>query len=138
MPWFANQGPHAGMFHSYPKTWATEQRREFARIQILCRARIRIGNRQYAGYLHNISQGGAKLRTLTPIRRPGHVILRLPDLPALRCQLRWTDSYNAGVSFELKLPLELLLEWALTRSGPGETDHVTENEISALGNLAAD
>jgi len=128
------------MFHSHPKTWATEhpQRREFARIQILCRARIRIGNRQYAGYLHNISQGGAKLRTLTPIRRLGHVILRLPDLPALRCQLRWMDSYNAGVSFELKLSSKLLSHWARTRSGSGETDHVTEAKIFALGTLAAD
>jgi hypothetical protein len=127
------------MFHSHLKTWATEhpQRREFARIQILCRARIRIGNRQYAGYLHNISQGGAKLRTLTPIRRLGHVILRLPDLPALRCQLRWTDSYNAGVSFELKLPSKLLSDWARTRSASDENDHVTEAEIFALGNLAA-
>ena len=127
------------MFHSHPKTWATEhpQRREFPRIHILCRARIRIGNRQYAGYLHNISQGGAKLRTLTPIRRLGHVILRLPDLPSLRCQLRWTDSYNAGVSFELKLPSKLLSDWARTRSGSDEIDHVTEAEIFALGNLAA-
>jgi hypothetical protein len=128
------------MFHSHPETWATEhpQRREFARIQILCRARIRIGNRQYAGYLHNISQGGAKLRTLTPIRRVGHVILRLPDLPALRCQLRWTDSYNAGVSFELKLPSKLLSDWARARSGFGDIDQVTEAEILALGNLAVD
>lgn len=66
------------------------------------------------------------------------MILRLPDLPALRCQLRWTDSYNAGVSFELKLPSKLLSDWARTRSGSGETDHVTEAEIFALGNLAAD
>lgn len=128
------------MFHSNPKTWATEdpQRREFPRFRILCRARIRIGNRQYAGYLHNISQGGAKLRTLTPIRRVGHVILRLPDLPALRCQLRWTDSYNAGVSFELKLPSKLLSDWARARSGFGDIEQVTEAEILALGNLAAD
>ena len=56
------------VYHSHPQTWATEDfsRREFPRLQIDCRARIRIGNRQYAGYLH-ISQGGAKLRTITPI-----------------------------------------------------------------------
>jgi hypothetical protein len=62
----------------------------------------------------------------------------LPDLPALRCQLRWTDSYNAGVSFELKLPSKLLSDWARARSGFGDIDQVTEAEILALGNLAVD
>lgn len=122
------------MFHSNPKTWATEdpQRREFPRFRILCRARIRIGNRQYAGYLHNISQGGAKLRTLTPIRRLGNVILRLPDLPALRCQLRWMDSYNAGVAFELPLAPQMLSDWARTRSTSSEFNNVVEAEIIEL------
>lgn len=122
------------MFHSDPETWAKvhPQRREFPRFQILCRARIRIGNRQYAGYLHNISQGGAKLRTLTPIRRLGNVILRLPDLPALRCQLRWTDSYNAGVSFELSLAPQMLSDWARTRSTSSELNNVAEAEIIEL------
>jgi hypothetical protein len=35
-----------------------------------------IGSRHYAGYLHNISRGGAKLRTITPIRKVGAVLLR--------------------------------------------------------------
>ena len=106
------------MYHSNPQSWIAEEasRREFARLQIDCRARIRIGNRQYAGYLHNISQGGAKLRTITPIHRVGAVILRLPDLPPLHCDLRWTDSYNAGVMFGTKLSEDALLRWAETRT----------------------
>src|SRR6478609_8514626 len=79
------------------------QRRRFSRLEIQCRARIRIGDRQYAGYIHNISRGGAKLRTITPIRRLGTVVLRLPDLPPLRCRLCWTDAYHAGVTFESPL-----------------------------------
>ena len=92
------------------------RRREFRRYNVQCRARIRIGNRQYAGYIHNISRGGAKLRTITPIRRLGNVILRLPDLPPLCCRLRWTDSFHAGVSFEMLLPASVLSRWAKTRS----------------------
>lgn len=95
---------------------ASSQRREFPRYEVQCRARIRIGDRQYAGYIHNISQGGARLRTITPIRRIGSVILRMPDLPPLRCKLRWTDSYNAGVAFELRLPEAELQRWAEARS----------------------
>jgi hypothetical protein len=92
------------------------QRREFARVDIQCRARIVIGNRHYAGYLHNISRGGAKLRTISPIGKLGNILLRLPDLPPLRCRLRWSDSYNAGVAFELPLPAADLAKWTRNRS----------------------
>jgi hypothetical protein len=104
------------------KSQLPRQRRKFPRHAIVCRARIRIGSRQYAGYLHDIGQGGARLRTITPIRRVGNVILRLPDLPPLRCQLRWTDSYNAGVAFELTLSRAELSAWARSRSA-GEPQH---------------
>jgi hypothetical protein len=92
----------------------TEARR-FRRHSIQCRARIRIGTRHYAGYIHNISAAGAKLRTIAPIRRPGIVLLSLPDLPLLRCQLRWSNAYNAGVSFDVPLSRRTFLAWARTR-----------------------
>lgn len=93
------------------------QRRRFPRIEIQCRARILIGTRQYAGYLHNISRGGAKLRTISSIRKLGPVMLRLPDLPPLRCRLCWSDSYHAGVKFELPLAARDFREWMKTRGG---------------------
>jgi hypothetical protein len=77
------------------------QRRNFRRYEIQYPARILIGTRQYAGLLQNISPGGARLRTMTPIRKTRKVLLRLPDLPPLPFQLRWTHSYSAGVAFEL-------------------------------------
>ena len=90
--------------------------RQFPRIAILCPARIRIGNRQYAGYIHNISAGGAKLRTISAIRRAGLVLLRLPDLPPLRARLAWSDTYNAGVTFEAPLAADRFAQWAQGRS----------------------
>jgi len=91
-------------------------RRRFPRHEIQCRARICIEPRHYAGYLHNISRGGAKLRTITPIRKLGQVLLRLPDLQPLKCHLAWADSYNAGVSFDVQLTEAQLCEWARDRS----------------------
>lgn len=105
-------------------------RRKFPRCDVQCRARIRIGNRQYAGYLHNISQGGAKLRTITPIRKLGNVTLRLPDLPLLRGQLRWTDAYNAGILFELPLTPAELSKWVRSRSGLSELGKSLQVEIT--------
>ena len=110
------------------------RRREFRRYNDQCRARIRIGNRQYAGYIHNISQGGAKLRTITPIRRLGTVILRLPDLPPLCCRLRWTDSFHAGVSFEMLLSASELSRWAKARSSLLDRD-LLDADIAELEEL---
>ena len=107
------------------------QRRRFPRYDVQCRARIRIGNRQYAGYIHNISRGGAKLRTITPIRKLGSVILRLPDLPPLCCRLRWTGSFHAGVSFEMLLPASELARWARARSSLADRDQLVA-EIEEL------
>ena len=113
-----------------------KDRRKFARFEVQCRARIRIGTRQYAGYIHNISQGGAKLRTITPIRKVGSVMLRLPDLPPLRCRLCWTDAYHAGVLFEMALPRGDLRRWAATRSGFHELSESPIAEISELLEIA--
>lgn len=92
-------------------------RRTFRRCEVQCRARIVIGTRHYAGYLHNISRGGARLRTISPIGRIGTVLLNLPDLPPIRCRLQWSDSYNAGVAFELLLPDGMIADWLRSRSG---------------------
>jgi len=91
------------------------ERRRSHRFDIQCRARIHIGRRHYAGYVHNISRTGAKLRTISPIRRAGTVILYLPDLPPLKCELCWTDSYNAGVAFKLSLSAREFRDWAESR-----------------------
>lgn len=90
-------------------------RREFARFDAPCPARIRIGTRQYFGYLDNISRGGARLRTVTAIRGIGPVLLRLPDLAPLACELRWAGAYDAGVSFATPLSLGQLHRWARAR-----------------------
>jgi len=109
------------MFYSNPDHWtdSQSQRRRHVRHDIHCRARIRVANRHYAGYLHNISPVGAKLRTITPIGRVGAVFLRLPDLPPLKCALKWSDHYNAGVMFGSALSDDQLLAWLQSRRALG-------------------
>ena len=118
-------------FHDQsPDNVPATRRRRYQRLQIQCRARIRIGNRHYAGYLDNISQGGARLRTFSAIRDLGTVYLRVPDLPPLRCELRWTDSFTAGVAFAVPLSDAELLRWARTRSTFRHRDRLFDCEIS--------
>lgn len=106
------------MIHAkFHESDAVPQRRKCPRSTVQCRAKIRIGNRVYAGYVHNISPVGAKLRTITPIRRLGLVWLTLPDLPPLRCHLRWSDGYNAGVEFERRIHGPDFSNWLENRLG---------------------
>lgn len=89
--------------------------RQHPRLEVSCRIDVRIGKRRYAGYLEDISRGGARLRTLTAIRQTGKVHLRLPDLEPVRCELRWNDQFNAGVSFEVDLSSTEIDRWTGTR-----------------------
>jgi hypothetical protein len=117
--------------HAFQEANPVRQRRRVPRFEVQCRARIRIGTRQYAGYIHNISQKGAKLRTISSIRKLGIVSLRLPDLPQMRCQLVWTDAYHAGVVFDRPLTKVELRQWIDSRSAvemlnPGPEAHCAE------------
>lgn len=112
------------------------QRRQYPRFEVQCRARIIIGTRHYAGYLHNISNGGARLRTISMIGKPGSVTLRLPDLPALRCRLCWTDAYNAGVQFEIGLAMRELRAWLRSRSTTGANPRRGLAEFAELAELS--
>ena len=85
--------------------------REFARPSVQARARIRIGRRAYAGYIENISEGGARIVTLTPIRDSGRVSVTVPDLKPLAGDLRWSDGCVGGVQFRFKLDPAVLHEW---------------------------
>ena len=87
------------------------QPREFARLGVQARARIRIGKRSYAGYIENISEGGARIVTLTPIVDSGAVTVTLADLQPLRGELRWSEGCAGGVQFQLKMDSEMLHQW---------------------------
>ena len=95
---------------------AYTDRRMSNRRELQCRARIRIANRQYSGFLSNLSEGGAKLRTASPIRKLGRVVLQLPDLPPLLCEIRWNDHCNAVIRFGVLLPTRVLSQWTRART----------------------
>jgi hypothetical protein len=96
-------------------THGTDSRRRSPRLDLRCRARIRIGKREYAGYVENISKGGARIRTLSPIRGAGPVCLMIPDMPLLRGHIRWMEQQDGGVCFSMSVPDSALEEWARSR-----------------------
>ena len=118
--------------HAFKEMQPVRQRRRYPRFAVQCRARIIIGKRQYAGYIHNISEGGAKLRTVSSIRKLGKVMLRLPDLPPLKCRLSWTDAYHAGVVFERRLTKADLRHWVKSRAAFAELNTGPEAECELI------
>jgi hypothetical protein len=84
-------------------------------VPVQARARIRIGKRAYAGYIEDISEAGARIVTLTPIRGSGAVLVQVPDLEPLAAELRWHDGCVAGIRFHLKLDNLLLNHWLSLR-----------------------
>lgn len=121
--------------HAFEETRPIRQRRRFPRYVVQCRARITIGNRQYAGYIQDVSEGGARLRTVTSIRKLGKVVLRLPDLPPLICKLSWTDAYHAGVVFQQRLTKAELRNWIETRAAFVELNRGPEAECELVAIL---
>ncbi|URD61732.1 PilZ domain-containing protein [Sphingomonas sp. KRR8] len=101
------------------QTAQVEDQRVHDRVTVRCPARVRIGNRQHAAYLENISAGGARLRTFGTIRDKGKVTLKLPDLPPLMGELRWVDDAAGGVMFALPEVSELVRRWIAERNAKG-------------------
>jgi hypothetical protein len=96
--------------------------RRFERREVRCPVRVRIGNRQYAAYLDNASNGGVKLRTGCAIVPAERVIVQIPDLPPIKGELRWVSGREAGVAFPLVDGLAPLSEW-LERRAPGTSSN---------------
>jgi hypothetical protein len=118
--------------YAFEEARPSRQRRRHPRYEVQCRARIQIGKRQYAGYIHNISEGGARLRTISSIRKVGNVVLRLPDLPPLKCRLSWLDAYHVGVIFELPLTKAELRRWVQGRAAFVELNQGPEPECELV------
>jgi hypothetical protein len=93
--------------------------RRFERQNVRCPVRVRIGNRQYAAYLDNVSDGGVKVSTGSRIVPADKVVVHIPDLPPIRGELRWASEREAGVAFPLVDGLAPIGEWLEKRSGAG-------------------
>lgn len=81
------------------------------RIEVGCFATVREGGSTYRMRVCDVSQGGAKLETLTNLPSASDVVVLLPGLPAQPGVVRWTDDQFCGVTFNRLLPLPMLVNW---------------------------
>lgn len=96
--------------------WVTEsgRGRSLPRIQIDCRGQLKMGARSFDVVLQEISQGGAKVQTQTPITDGGGLILSFAGSSAGRGVFRWVGGTEGGISFNKGIPFERLARWIQT------------------------
>lgn len=108
--------------------WVTEigRSRSLPRIKVNSRGWLKVGSRTFCVVLQEISQGGAKIQTLTSIIDSGNVVLCLPELPSIAGVVRWAGGTDVGISFNESLPFDLLARWIQARRAA----HVVSAELN--------
>lgn len=92
------------------------RRRAAPRVAARSPGVLRTGGKTFPVRLWNISPSGARLDVATSPAIQGFAVLQLPDMPPLRCHLRWTAANSVGVSFVTTLSLEAIANWLRTRA----------------------
>ena len=87
------------------------RRRSMPRIKATSYAAVRVDSRNVQAVLRDISSTGARITTSRPLEVDTRVWVRLPDLPELRANVRWTDGTESGLAFEPPFPMQVIGEW---------------------------
>lgn len=93
--------------------WVSEngQQPRVPRVGITCPGILRVNGRSHSARVHNISPGGARLEMRSEIPTLAETVLFLPNLAPIAGHVRWSKGSTAGLSFNERLPLDLLTQW---------------------------
>ncbi len=81
------------------------------RLDVSCKASIRVGKVYYTVDVHDISLGGMKVEPIEEYCVGKDVIVVVESLRPIRGQVRWFADRRAGIVFDKELEFEELSEW---------------------------
>src|SRR3954467_431118 len=81
------------------------------RLQIPCKASVRVGKVYYSVDVHDISLGGMKVEPIDEYCVGKKVIVVVESLRPLKGEVRWYSDRRAGIVFEKALDFDQLAEW---------------------------
>jgi hypothetical protein len=81
------------------------------RLQVNCKASIRIGKLYYTVDVHDISLGGIKVEPIEERCIGKNVVVVVESLRPVRGQVRWYSDRRAGIVFDHPLDFDELAEW---------------------------
>jgi hypothetical protein len=81
------------------------------RLQIPCKASVRVGKVYYSVDVHDISLGGMKVEPIEEYCVGKKVIVVVESLRPLKGEVRWYSDRRAGIVFDRPLDFDQLAEW---------------------------
>jgi hypothetical protein len=81
------------------------------RLQIPCKASVRVGKLYYSVDVHDISLGGMKVEPIEEYCVGKKVIVVVESLRPIKGEVRWYSDRRAGIVFDHPLDFDELTEW---------------------------
>ena len=81
------------------------------RLQVQCKASLRVGKTYYNCDVHDISLGGMKVEPIEEYCLGKQVVVVVESLRPIKGEVRWFSDRKAGVVFDKALTFEELAEW---------------------------
>ena len=81
------------------------------RLDIPCKASVRVGQTYYTVDVHDISLGGIKVEPIEEYCVGKNVVVVVESLRPIKGEVRWYSDRRAGIVFERPLEFEELAEW---------------------------
>jgi PilZ domain-containing protein len=81
------------------------------RLEIACKASVRVGKLYYSVDVHDISLGGMKVEPIEEYCIGKKVIVVVESLRPIKGEVRWYSDRRAGIVFDKPLDFEELSEW---------------------------
>jgi hypothetical protein len=85
------------------------------RLEIPCKASIKVGKTYYTVDVHDISLGGMKVEPIDEYCVGKPVVVVVESLQPIRGEVRWYSERKAGIVFEKPLDFDELSEWVAKR-----------------------
>jgi hypothetical protein len=81
------------------------------RLDIPCKASVRVGKTYYTVDVHDISLGGIKVEPIDEYCVGKKVVVVVESLKPIKGEVRWYSERRAGIVFERQLEFDELSEW---------------------------
>ena len=81
------------------------------RLEIACKASVRVGKTYYTVDIHDISLGGMKVEPIGEYCVGKQVIVVVESLRPIKGEVRWFSDRRAGIVFDKPLEFDELAEW---------------------------
>ena len=81
------------------------------RLEVNCKANVKLENSYYTVDVHDISLGGIKVEPIEEYCVGKNVVVVVESLRPVKGEVRWYSDRRAGIVFERPLEFEELAEW---------------------------